>query len=122
MYEYAAQVVEVVDGDTVRMDVDLGFSIRQRMTLRLYGINTPEVVGTEKTAGLAAKEYLIGLLKGAAPVAQLPVIIKTFKDKGDKYGRLLALIFVGADPIPVNDKMVAAGHAKPYFGDGPKST
>lgn len=130
MYEYAAQVVEVVDGDTIKLDVDLGFSIRQKMTLRLYGIDTPEVVGASKAAGLAAKDFLRRLLADGVqgpdgwPICPVwkRVTIKTFKDKGDKYGRLLALIFVGADPIPVNDKLVAAGHAKPYFGDGVKPT
>lgn len=128
MYEYAAQIVDVVDGDTVRMDVDLGFSIRQRMMLRLYGINTPEVVGASKAAGLAAKDFLVTLLSNGTqgmaggPVCPIwrRVTIKTFKDKGDKYGRLLALVFIGDDPIPVNDKLIAAGHAKAYFGDGPK--
>jgi micrococcal nuclease len=125
MFEYAAQVVDVIDGDTVRLDVDLGFSIRQRMTLRLYGINTPEIVGASKAEGLAARQYLIGLLSASfqtatQPQAWKPVTIKTFKDKGDKYGRILALIFTGDDPIPVNDKLVSAGHAKAYFGAGEK--
>jgi micrococcal nuclease len=120
VYEYAAQVLSILDGDSVKVDVDLGFSIRQKMTLRLYGIDTPEVVGASKAAGLAAKEYLAGLLTDVVLGGFKPVTIRTFKDKGDKYGRLLVLIYVGTDPIPVNDKMISAGHAKAYFGDGPK--
>jgi len=129
MYEYAAQVVDVIDGDTVRLDVDLGFSIRQKMVLRLYGINTPELHGVKDPApGRAAKDFLIGLLSNGGqgpaggPISPnwKPVTIKTFKDGKDKYGRLLALIFTDADPIPVNDKLIAAGHAKAYFGEGPK--
>ena len=128
MFEYAAKVVDVIDGDTVKLDVDLGFSIRQRMSLRLYGINTPEVVGEQKAAGLAAKLFLTALLSNGSQAGPggvicpnwIDVTIKTFKDKGDKYGRILALIFVGDDPIPVNDKLVAVGHAKAYFGVGEK--
>lgn len=47
MYEYQAIILQIVDGDTVRLDVDFGFSIRQKMTLRLYGINAPESIGRQ---------------------------------------------------------------------------
>lgn len=120
VHEYRATLVDLIDGDSIRLDVDLGFSIRQRMSLRLYGIDTPEIVGASRAAGLAAKDFLYGLLRDSEAGTFRPLTIKTFKDKGDKYGRILALLFVGDDPIPVNDKLVAAGHAKPYFGDGPK--
>lgn len=115
MYEYAGTVVEVVDGDTVRMDMDLGFSIRQRMALRLYGINAPETVGETRAAGLAAKDFLRTLL-----LPGMVVTVKTFKDKGDKYGRLLADILNPAYPtvpgVTVNLAMIEAGHASAYFG------
>jgi micrococcal nuclease len=116
MYEYKASVLEVTDGDTIRLDVDLGFSLRQKISLRLYGINTPELHGVADTApGKAAKEYLVGLLS-VKPGVWKPVTIKTLKDGKDKYGRLLAMVFVDGDPIPVNDRMVSAKHAVAYFG------
>jgi len=115
MYEYQATLIEVVDGDTVKLDVNFGFSIRQRMSLRLYGIDAPEMVGATKTAGEAAKAYLILLLNPGVP--GLPVRLKTFKDKADKYGRILAEIYCPWDaPSPVNQLMIDAGHAVAYFG------
>jgi micrococcal nuclease len=114
MYEYQAAVLDVLDGDSVRLDADLGFSIRSKMTVRLYGINTPEVVGEEKPAGLVSKARLSELILGKS------VLIKTFKDKGDKYGRILADIFLPGDPVSVNQKLLNEGLAKPYFGTGVK--
>lgn len=115
MYEYRAQVVEIVDGDTVKLDVDLGFSIRQRMTLRLYGINAPEMVGATRAKGEAARDYLAKLIP-----ADSFVTIRTHKDKSDKYGRILAEIYApGAlthDTVySVNQAMIDAGHAVPYY-------
>jgi micrococcal nuclease len=111
MYEYQATVVDVIDGDTVRLDVDLGFSIRQRMALRLYGINAPEMVGATKAAGVLARLFLMAMfpLDGR-------VTIRTFKDKTDKYGRILADIFTQNDLVPVSKRMVDAGHAVAYHG------
>jgi micrococcal nuclease len=115
MYEYAATVIGVVDGDSVRLDVDLGFSIRQRMALRLWGIDAPEIVGETRAAGEAARDFLRGLLPVGAKVR-----ITTFKDKGDKYGRLLANVWLSAVPAPddasVNRRMLDAGHAVAYSG------
>lgn len=125
MYEYRAQILSVTDGDTVRLDVDLGFSLRQKMTLRLYGINTPELHGVADAApGKAARDYLTSLLSnggqgpagGPLTMSWKAVTIKTIKDKTDKYGRLLADIYLDKDPESVNLKMVKAGHAVAYFG------
>ncbi len=58
MYEYRARIVRVIDGDTVEAEVDLGFHISSRMMLRLFGINTPEIKGSTKPAGLSARDYL----------------------------------------------------------------
>ena len=83
MYTYKATVVRVVDGDTLYVDVDLGFYLRQVMNLRLKGINTPEIRGPERPEGLKAKEFVEQAL------AQCPaVVVKT--DKIGKYGRYIA--------------------------------
>ena len=62
MYEYQCKVVKVVDGDTVDVDIDLGFGVWLRdERVRLYGIDTPESRTSddiEKIYGFAAKEYL----------------------------------------------------------------
>lgn len=117
MYEYAGTVIRVVDGDTLHVEVDLGMNIRTDMSLRLYGINAPE---KDTQAGRDAKEVLELLL----PVSRL-VIVRTFKDRREKYGRYLATVWLKGDDMPmshealdgsVNERMVKEGHAVPYFG------
>lgn len=130
-YEYEAEVSKVVDGDTVylvltkefSLEVDFGFNIRDTVVLkktaminfRLLGINTPEIHGEQKSAGLLAKvelERLLGLGR-----------LRVMSTKPDKYGRYLATIFVkppGAKEINVNDALVSGGFAKAYFGEGAK--
>lgn len=108
MYEYRAKIVRIVDGDTVHADVDLGFDSHQFMTLRLAGIDAPEM-GTQE--GKDAKEYLTLLL---APTRG-QVIIQTEKDRREKYGRYLATLF-GGGGMDINATMVETGHAVNYEG------
>lgn len=113
-YTYAATVDRVIDGDTVQLDIDCGFSIHVHTIVRLLGINAPEVVGVQKAAGLAARAALAALLPPGAAV-----LITTQKDKDDKYGRLLAQIYL-ADGTTASDHMLESGHAAPYDGHGPR--
>jgi len=111
MFEYDTRLVRVIDGDTVVLDVDLGFSLTIRQTFRLTGINAPEMRGKESSAGIASTEYLKTRLEGVKTFK-----IKTIKtihgeDKKGKYGRYLATIFV--DSVNINDEMVKSGHAVP---------
>lgn len=115
MFEYRATVRSVHDGDSLRADVDLGFGIwTANQPLRLLGIDAPEL---GKPGGIEARNYLRGLL----PVGT-PVVIRTVKDEGDKYGRLLATV-VADQPdgsvLLINQQLIAAGHARPYDG-GPR--
>ena len=64
MYEYKAKVLRVIDGDTMICEVDLGFSIKVTERIRLRGINTPEVRGTEKKRGLEVKEIVKSIIEG----------------------------------------------------------
>lgn len=109
LYEYNARVLRVVDGDTVQLDVDLGFDIRQRMTVRLYGINAPEM---STPGGKPARDHLVGMLPTGATVR-----LETLKDRKEKYGRYLARIYAEspADMLDVNAKMIEDGHAVPYM-------
>lgn len=112
IWEYLARVERVVDGDTVWLDVDLGFRMRARVEFRLYGINTPELVGAERAAGLAARAELVRLL-GLGPLR-----IVTYKDgRTDKYGRWLATLFVetATGNVDVNASLVRDGFAVPYM-------
>lgn len=60
MYEYNAKIVNVVDGDTFDLDIDLGFHITIRERVRLLGVDTPEKRGAveEKELGLAVTKYV----------------------------------------------------------------
>lgn len=116
MYEYSARLNRVVDGDTLWLYVDLGFGVSVNFDFRLYGVNTPEVIGPTRTAGLAAKAELERLL------ALGPLRIVTYK--ADKYGRWLAEVFVQplkAPEIKINDALLRGGFAQAYFGEGPKA-
>ena len=109
MFEYRARIVRVIDGDTVVAEIDLGFHVSLRATLRLAGIDTPEVRGPTREAGHAATEYLELLLKKlAGPERQLTV--RTQKDRTGKYGRYLAVLIAGDRNL--NEALVQAGHAR----------
>ncbi len=83
MYTYKATVVRIVDGDTIYVDVDLGFYLRQTMKVRLKGLNTPEIRGPERPEGLKSKHFV------EEKLADCPaVVIKT--NKIGKYGRYIA--------------------------------
>lgn len=106
MYEYKAKVKKIVDGDTIAVEVDLGFELTQVMVLRLYGLNTPEIVGVEREKGLEAKQFVQDRL----PIGK-EVIVKTFKDKKEKYGRYLAEVIF--DNQSLNQLLLNSGIAQP---------
>ena len=99
----------VYDGDTI-MDIvlDLGFNLRLTITGRLYGINTPEVRGHDRVAGVAARDYLAGRIE-RANVVHIETVRVGSRLKG-KYGRWL--IRVWADGVNLNDALVADGFAE----------
>lgn len=87
MYEYNAEITRVVDGDTLKALIDVGFHIHHDVTIRLFGIDTPEVRTkdlVEKAKGLKAKERMEELLS----LSNNKVRIKSHGL--DKYGRCLA--------------------------------
>lgn len=110
LYHYKATVVSVYDGDTITVDVDLGFHTTMRMAVRLARINAPEVKGEHRQAGLTAAEALRQWL----PVGQ-QVYLKTYKDGREKFGRYLADVLVDGHSLPymtcLNDWMVEHGYA-----------
>lgn len=112
LYHYRFAVTKVIDGDTVRGRLDLGCRTYRELDLRLYGINAPEMKGESHAAGLAARNYLIGMIQQLSEEGWL--IVQTQLDKNDKYGRLLATLW-GVDddglPVNLNQRMLADGHA-----------
>jgi micrococcal nuclease len=117
MFEYyVKKVTKVVDGDTIDVDIDLGFDISFTSRVRLAGIDTPESRTTdkaEKALGLESKEYLSKHLKDAKSV-----VIKTEKmNSTEKFGRILGWIYVNGDTVSLNDMMINDGYAWGYMGD-----
>ena len=116
MYEYEARVIKVIDGDTVDVDIDLGMDVHIKQRLRILGIDAPEIpaIGIE---GEAARDWLRKyLLPGDT------VIVRTVKDRKEKYGRYLAsiqaapLAWTEVLPIDIATELIRAGHAVPYSG------
>jgi micrococcal nuclease len=116
MYEYRVKKVhKVVDGDTIDVDIDLGFSVSFFSRVRLAGIDTPESRTTdarEKALGLEVKEKLKKELAAAKDV-----VIKTEKpDSSEKYGRILGWVFLDGSEISLNQKLINEGYAWTYGG------
>ena len=123
MYEYKAVVDRVVDGDTIDVTIDLGFSVWKKMRVRMEGINTPESRTRdleEKKRGLAAKDRLKSILEFNNNKCILKV------SGVGKYGRALATVLVeslsplngedGITLIDVNKQLIEEGHAVEYWG------
>ena len=111
MYEYQIkEIVKVIDGDTVDIVIDLGFSLTKKERVRLAGIDAPESRTTdleEKEFGMDAKEFLQRRL------ADCPNLwVKTEKD--GKYGRMLGWLMCGQ--MNINEEMVGRGYAWHYDG------
>jgi micrococcal nuclease len=105
MYTYFTKIDKVVDGDTVDVFIDLGFSVWHKERIRLAGIDTAE----KNTAlGKALKAYMISLLEGKK--------VKLEVSKPDKYGRYLGIIYLDSEES-INDQMIRLGLAKSYGGD-----
>jgi micrococcal nuclease len=116
MYEYRVKKVhKVVDGDTIDVDIDLGFSVSFFSRVRLAGIDTPESRTTdakEKALGLEVKEKIKKELAAAKDV-----VIKTEKpDSSEKYGRILGWVFLDGAEVSLNQKLINEGYAWTYGG------
>ncbi len=104
MFEYLAKVERVVDGDTIDIAIDLGFSLHYKTRVRLSGIDTAE----KNTAlGKKTKEFVKFALEG--------YVMRIQTTKPDKYGRILGEVFL-ADGTNFNKSLVSQGLAKSYDG------
>jgi micrococcal nuclease len=117
MFEYyVKKVSKVVDGDTIDVDIDLGFDISFSSRVRLAGIDTPESRTSdkmEKVLGLESKAYLKNAIDSAKTV-----VIKTEKmNSSEKYGRILGWVFLDGSDKSINQKMIDDGYAWGYLGD-----
>jgi micrococcal nuclease len=112
MYEYNCKIVRVVDGDTVDVDIDLGFNHWiHGERIRLFGVDCPECRSRdpkEKAAGLAAKDFIKRLLHDGGTYTL------TTREKG-KFGRYLGVIML-SDKTSINAALVSEHLAVPYHG------
>lgn len=114
-YHYSAKVVDIHDGDTIKVDIDLGFGIiLKNQTFRFFGINAPEIHGDTKTAGMKTTAYVQEIL------TDKEIIIVTIKDEKEKFGRWLGRIFYQKDTewINLNQELINKGLAVKFMDDG----
>ena len=117
MYESRVKkLINVVDGDTIDVEIDLGFDIYITKRVRLAGIDTPESRTTdkfEKSLGLESKARLKQLLSDAELI-----VIRTEKpNSSEKFGRVLGWLYIDDTKISINDTLIASGYAWSYLGD-----
>ncbi|MEK9748212.1 MAG: thermonuclease family protein [Pseudomonadales bacterium] len=116
MYRYKAIITRVVDGDTVDVDLDLGFDIWLRnQRIRLYGIDTPESRTRdleEKKFGMLSKKFV----EKYCPIGS-EIIVQTHKDDArGKFGRILGELIVEDGTLNLNKHMISEHMAAEYFG------
>ena len=122
LYAYRCKVVKIIDGDTVDVDIDLGFGVWQhKQRIRLYGIDTPESRTrdkVEKQYGLKAKEFLTGMLDDDGGI-----LLKTRKDGKGKFGRILGELWRTTNYADksINEYMIEKHHAVRYHGQSKQS-
>ena len=124
MYEYRCKIVKIIDGDTVDVDIDLGFGVwMHKERVRMMGIDTPESRTrdkVEKKFGLASKEYV----KAYLPIGSMQVlkteIDKSGEDKKGKFGRILGdfLVYDSSEDATkrLTEVMISQGYGVAYHG------
>lgn len=123
LYHYAALVTQVYDGDTVTVDIDLGVGVwRRDQTIRLWKIDTPELRGPGKEAGLRARDLVRGLVLDKAVLLRT-ILDKRGRDRTGKFGRLLGEVIVEGEDgslVNVNQLLLEQGYALPMTESGSK--
>jgi micrococcal nuclease len=122
-YEYNATVTEVVDGDTIVIDIDLGFDVMfTKQKVRLLGVDTPESRTSdkvEKVFGVASKDFVKKFVAGC----KNNVIIRTHISEGtddsgrEKFGRLLGEIVNPDTKEVLNEQLISKNYAVRYMGE-----
>jgi micrococcal nuclease len=93
---YPARCINVVDGDTIDVELDVGFRSIRTERLRLLGVNCPETKGATREAGLRAKAATVAWMTDipVRPHQRFPLIVETYKS--DVFGRYLARVWPAA--------------------------
>lgn len=104
-YTYNVRFVEkVYDGDTITVMIDLGFDTFRIESIRLYGIDTPEIRGEERPEGLISKQYVLDKINNSYDIT-----LRTEKDRTGKYGRYLGTFYI--DGVNLNEELIEQGLA-----------
>tara|TARA_R110000803_G_scaffold32357_1_gene71367 strand:+ start:2473 stop:2892 length:420 start_codon:yes stop_codon:yes gene_type:complete len=108
-YVYTAEVLSVYDADTITIEIDLGFHVKAKQKVRLFGIDAWEVRGAERPQGLIARDWMREQIPAGSKI-----MIKTIKDKTGKYGRYLAIVYVktATGYRNLNRELVTLGYAE----------
>jgi endonuclease YncB( thermonuclease family) len=117
-YIYKAVVKRVIDGDSVVLDIDCGFSVvLQDQSTRLYGVDTPETRMVEggnthlKVLGQLAKERVQALLPTGKEVH-----VRSHLDKRGKFGRILVEVFLEDEECSLNQILIDQRYGVAYEG------
>ena len=113
------KINRVVDGDTIDVTIDLGFDLYKKERVRVAGVDTPEKRTRdleEKALGIDATNWLKEKLESAISGDDDLVIRTELVGGVGKYGRLLGWLYVGDEPISLNEQMIEEGYAWEYDG------
>lgn len=123
MYEYNVVVNRIIDGDTLEVDIDLGFDMWiHNERIRLNGIDTPESRTTdkvEKIFGMLAKKRIKEYIENDGKGGQVTLISKSFKQ--EKYGRIMADLKIEGQIRSLCATLITEGYAVPYRGQAKES-
>lgn len=101
-YQYPALVVSVYDGDTITVNIDLGFGVElKKQKIRLYGINTPEVRGSSRDLGIISRDYV------REKILNKNIMLQSIKDKKGKYGRWLGIVLMEEEKVNLNKELIS---------------
>ena len=110
LYQYKALVTKVYDGDTITVEIDLGFKTSVKgEKIRLSRINAPEVRGSSREEGLKSRDFLREL------ILNKEILLETIKDRKGKYGRYLGEIYFKDEEgnwLNINNLLVDKGFAE----------
>ena len=113
MYEYNCKIVRIIDGDTVDVNIDLGFAVwLNKQRIRLFGVDTPESRtrdAVEKKFGIMAKNFV----KGRLPVGSMQILRTRLDDSRGKFGRILGEFVL--EETTLNQLLIVTNNGVPYF-------
>ena len=113
------EITKVLDGDTIDVEIDLGFDLYKKERVRIAGVDTPEKRTRdleEKALGIDATNWLKNKLESTlAGDDELTIRTELVGGVG-KYGRLLGWLYVGDDTVSLNEQMIKQGYAWAYDG------